>query len=272
MKHRIILGIALIALTIFVYDTIVRVLLAWLGIVILPALPGGTATRTLWLMTFSLLHAWYSLGWKHTLIFFAVSAVISLIFEEVGVATGAIYGPYHYTDVLGLKIGLVPILIPIAWFTMIYPSYVIANLITDGEPIGSRGSFGRIAWLALISGMVMTAWDVMVDPILSHPKIQAWVWDRPGSYFGIPIQNYVGWMLTTFTVYLVYRLFERRTAPKSIGPLTNRIALLAVLAYGAMLLSNMLNGPSALIVIGPFSMGLAFVFALDRLFKRSSSA
>jgi putative membrane protein len=268
MKQRIMLSIAVTTLVIFAYDTIVRVLLAWLGVAGLPALPGGTATRTLLLMSFSLLHAWYSLGWKHTLIFLAISAVISLIFEEVGVATGAIFGPYHYTDVLGLKIGLVPILIPIAWFTMIYPSYVIANLITDGEPIGSRGSFWRIAWVALISGMVMTAWDVMVDPILSHPKVQAWVWDRPGSYFDIPIQNYVGWILTTFTVYLVYRLFERRSAPKSIGPLTNRIVGLAVLAYGAMMFSNMLGGPSALIVIGPFSMGLAVVFALDRLFKR----
>jgi uncharacterized membrane protein len=267
-RQRALLGLAVVALAIFIYDPIVRVLLA--PIVSLPALPGGTSTLTLLLMVFSVCHAWYSLGGRHTALFFLLSTVISLIYEEIGVATGAIFGPYHYTDVLGTKIGVVPILIPIAWFAMIYPSYVIANLITDRQPSGSRGSVSRIAWVSLLSAMVMTAWDLLVDPILSGPKVQAWIWERGGAYFGIPVHNYAGWMLTTFTVYMAYRLIEKRFAPRSIGPITNRIAVLAVVAYGAMMTSNMVTGPSALTVIGPFTMGLPIVFALDRLLHRSN--
>jgi uncharacterized membrane protein len=97
----------------------------------LPSIMGGVNTQTLILVLFSLTHALYALGWQHTLVFFTTSAVISWAFEQVGVATGAIYGPYHYTDVLGVKLGHVPLLIPLAWFMMIYPSYVIANLIAD---------------------------------------------------------------------------------------------------------------------------------------------
>lgn len=268
MNRRVLLGVATFALAIFIYGAVARILLA--PIVQLPALPGGTSTLTLLLMIFSLLHARYLLGWRHTLLFFALSTVISLIYEEVGVGTGLIFGPYHYTDVLGMKLGLVPILIPIAWFAMIYPSYVIANLITDGQPSGSRGGLARIAWVSLLSAMVMTAWDLLIDPILSHPNVHAWVWDRLGSYFGIPIHNYLGWMLTTFTVYLVYRIFERRSAPQPVGAITNWIAALAIIAYGSMMLGNMLTGPAALIVIGPFAMGLPIVFALDRLWHRSS--
>ena len=58
----------------------------------------------------------------------ALVFVVSLLFESVGVATGWVYGPYHYTDKLGPKfLGLVPYLIPVAWFMMSYPSFVIAD-------------------------------------------------------------------------------------------------------------------------------------------------
>jgi len=59
---------------------------------------------TVFLVLFSLCHAWYLLGGRHCLVFFTLAAVISWIFEEVGVATGLIYGPYHYTAVLGPKL------------------------------------------------------------------------------------------------------------------------------------------------------------------------
>ena len=123
-------------------------------------------------MLSSFFHAWYSLGARNTLVFFALSAVVSWAFEQAGVETGLIYGPYHYTDRLGPKLGHVPLLIPIAWFMMIYPSYVISNLIADGQPDGTRGSSGRIAWLAFLGAMVMTAWDVAMDPIMSGPGMQ----------------------------------------------------------------------------------------------------
>ncbi len=42
--------------------------------------------------------------------------VVSLLFESVGVATGWIYGAYHYAQLLGpLLLGLVPYLIPLSW-------------------------------------------------------------------------------------------------------------------------------------------------------------
>jgi uncharacterized membrane protein len=129
MTRRILLGLSTFFLSIFVYEGAVRPLLQpWLT---LPSIMGGVNTQTLILVLFSLTHALYALGWQHTLVFFTTSAVISWAFEQVGVATGAIYGPYHYTDVLGVKLGHVPLLIPLAWFMMIYPSYVIANLIAD---------------------------------------------------------------------------------------------------------------------------------------------
>jgi uncharacterized membrane protein len=74
---------------------------------------------TLVFFGFALLHAGAFLGWRNALVFWGISFGVSLAFETVGVLTGAIYGDYHYSDMLGPKIfGLVPALIPLAWFMM----------------------------------------------------------------------------------------------------------------------------------------------------------
>jgi uncharacterized membrane protein len=266
MPRRLLLALITLCLIVFVYVSAVRTLLR--PIVDLPDPTGGLHGQTLVLVLFSLTHACYALGWRHTLVFFVLSAAISWLYEQIGVLTGLIYGPYHYTDVLGPKLGEVPLLIPLAWFMMIYPSYVIANLIASDQPIGSPGRGGRIIWMAVLSAAVMTAWDLVVDPVLSGPAVQAWIWERGGAYFGIPIQNYVGWMVTTFTVYLLYRLFERSVSPRPVGLITASIAAMPLVAYGSLMIANSLaGGPAALQVIGPFVMGLPLLAASTQLWQ-----
>lgn len=266
MKPKILLGLAILFLAFFIYEADIRPLTEnWLP---LPALPGGLNANTVFLMLFSLFHAWFSLGGLHTAAFFLLSAVISWGFEQVGVATGLIYGAYHYTDVLGVKLGHVPVLIPLAWFMMIYPSYWIANLINYRNPVGSRGSLGRVAYTAFLSALVMTAWDLSIDPVLSGPNVKAWIWEQGGAYFGIPFQNFAGWMLTTFVVYLAYRLLERSINPRPAGEPTLAIAALPLLAYGGMLLTHILQGtPPEIRLIAPFSMGIPLVIAIERLVR-----
>ena len=173
---------------------------------------------------------------------------------------------YHYTDVLGSKLGHVPLLIPIAWFMMIYPSYVIANLLVAGRSLVNGAGLSRLIWLALVGSLVMTAWDLSVDVILSGPAVQAWTWHNGGPYFGIPVQNFAGWVLTTFTIYMLYRLFERWVALRPLAPLTFATAALPLVAYAGMALSQMLLGNPALQVIIPFTMGLPVLVAAGRLF------
>lgn len=266
MSRRIVLGLALAFLVIFVLGSLLAPFLKvpTTGGRSLSAMIGG-GVATLALMLFSLFHASYALGWRHMLVFFAISAVVSWGFEQTGVATGAIYGPYHYTAALGPKLGHVPLLIPLAWFMMIYPSYIIANLLVDGRPLAARPGLGRLAWLALISGMVMTAWDLSVDPLLSGPGMQAWVWHDGGPYFGVPVRNYAGWLLTTFTIYLLYRLYERRVAPRPLAGLSVWAAGLPLVAYAVMALTDMFRANQALLVITPFTMGLPVLVAAGRL-------
>ena len=81
-----------------------------------------TPLTTLTGFSFGMLHAGERLGWKKALLFLAFVFGVSLFFESLGVATGLVYGPYHYTEKLGPKfLGLVPYLIAVAWFMMMYP-------------------------------------------------------------------------------------------------------------------------------------------------------
>jgi len=129
----------------------------------------------------------------------------------VGRGDRLVFGAYHYTDYLGPKLGNVPYLIPLAWFMMIYPSLRDRGTWwLEGHATGTRAGVWRLVRLAAVSAAVMTAWDLVVDPILSGPSARAWIWENGGPYFGIPIQNFLGWLLTDFTVYLAYRAVEQR--------------------------------------------------------------
>ena len=264
-QSRILLTLAIVLLAIFAYDGVVRPLLH--GLVRLPVLTGSLGVLTSVVALFSLSHAWYSLGGRLTFVFFGLSAVISWAYEQVGVATGLVYGAYHYTDYLGAKLGHVPLLIPLAWFMMVYPSYVIANLMVERRAIGTRPGAAALVRLACIGAIVMTVWDLVIDPILSGPSIRAWVWEPGGPYFGIPIHNYLGWLLTTFTVYLTYRAIEQRVRPAPASALSARVAALPIAAYGLMLVANLLSGvtPTALWLIGPAVMGPPLIIAAWRL-------
>lgn len=262
---RILLGLTTVFLVVFIYDGVIRRALG--PVVHLPPIANGLTALTLALMMFSLSHSLYTIGLRHTAIFFVSCAAISWAFEEVGVRTGLIFGHYHYSDILGAKLGHVPLLIPLAWYMMIYPSYVLANLIVDRRPTGSRGRTLRVAWLALVSASIMTAWDLILDPVFSGPRARVWVWEQGGAYFGVPIRNYAGWMVTTTTVFLTYRLYERWSIPREVDPLPNVVTVLPVIAYAAMFVSNVISksAPTALWPVGLAAMGGPIFAALVRL-------
>ena len=213
-----------------------------------------TPVSTLAGFTFALLHAGQREGWMRALRLLALVFAISLLFESIGVATGLIYGAYHYTNKLGpLFLGLVPYLIPVAWFMMSYPSFVIADrLIPADWTLTRAGRWQRILSVAAVGGLAMTAWDLVMDPIMvagGH-----WVWDVNGAYHGIPLQNFWGWWLTVFTTFALYMLISGK-APKVPAAQFDRLAVLSYLvtALGIVIVS-LVSKAGELALVGFFAM------------------
>lgn len=209
----------------------------------------STPVNTLIFFAFAVLHGWQRLGWRRILLMLVTVSLVSITFESVGVATGRIYGPYHYTDMLGPKLlGLVPVLIPIAWFMMMYASYLIADLVVPPE-FGSR--LGRGLSVAAVGAFVMTAWDLAMDPMMvagGH-----WVWEEPGIYFGIPLQNFWGWWLTTFAalgVFLALSALVRRPAKIDDIPVSWAIYAYTITALSTVAVDFIFDMP------GPGMVGL----------------
>ena len=198
---------------------------------------------------FAISHAWQREGWRRALYLLALVFVVSLLFESVGVATGLVYGPYHYTDQLGPKfLGLVPYIIPAAWFMMSYPSFVIADRLVPSD----WRSWQRILAVAALGGLAMTAWDLIMDPIMVAGG--NWVWDMKGAYFGIPLQNFWGWWLTVFTTFALYLwLFGKDAKPAQNN--FDRLALGSYLVTAlGIVIAALISGAGGLALVGLFAM------------------
>ncbi len=245
------------------YLILVEAIAPWIS------LPGlGNIGFTLFFVLFALLHCIALEGLQRTAIFFLISAVVSYCMEEIGVRTGMVYGAYHYSDTLGAKLGDVPVLIPLAWFMMIYPSWMVARALLKGISIDS---FSGLAATAAVAALVMTAWDVVMDPGMSAAG--NWIWEHGGSYFGVPLRNYFGWLLTTFIVYcLAGRLWK---STRLATPATRIFAALPVIVYAFFALRYVLAAGRfpELRLVALFSMGMPALLALIQLFaKRNEPA
>jgi uncharacterized membrane protein len=194
-------AIAVAALATFVYGELAEHIYPF---VLLPHL--GVSVRVMALTLFAVVHAAMQFGHLIGILMFCTTAVDSWLFEQVGVVTGAVYGAYHYSGMLGLKLGEVPLLIPPAWFMMIYPSYLVTSLIVDGCPLPHKTNLRQLGTRALVAAVVMTAWDAVIDPGMAQSGV--WVWEHGGSYFGVPRQNFAGWVLTTFSIFMLFGLVQ----------------------------------------------------------------
>lgn len=154
-----------------------------------------------------LVAGWRLIGARKTLIFLAVSFSFSLGFELFGTGTGWPFGNYEYTDFLGAKVlGRVPWTIPLSWFYMGLASYLIAVVLANRFRPGQTG-----LWSVLIGAWLLTAWDLVLDPAMAHEslRVQFWIWDETGPYFGMPLKNFAGWSLTGLVFMALSRIAWR---------------------------------------------------------------
>ena len=158
-----------------------------------PDIPGAgigssISTFLIALPAFIALLAYLGFG-RAALIFLALSA-FGYAIETTGVVTGLPYGTFFYGDALGPKLfGLVPYILPISWAPLVLGA-VAASAPRAGY---QRGAARAIGWV-LRSALLLALIDGVLDP--GAASLGFWVWPDGGPYYGIPLSNYLGWILS----------------------------------------------------------------------------
>jgi putative membrane protein len=129
--------------------------------------------------------------------------VLSFLAEHIGTGYGIPFGGYGYTGLLGYKLGgRVPFLIPLSWFLMALPSWVLARAIMGS----SAGPVGRV----LLGSLWLVAWDLALDPAMSFLTVY-WRWEETGPYYGMPWLNLAGWYVTGLVLLTAIELLADRS-------------------------------------------------------------
>jgi bisanhydrobacterioruberin hydratase len=119
---------------------------------------------------------------RATLSLLALS-ILAYAIEAIGVATGFPYGTFYYGDALGPRFAeIVPYLLPLSYAPLVV-----------GSVAAAWGT--RLPLLHVLYATLILVWmDAVLDP--GAASLGFWVWPQGGVYYGVPLSNYAGWLLS----------------------------------------------------------------------------
>ena len=172
-------------------------------------------------------------------VWLAAAGAGGFLSELIGVRFSTLYGSYSYTSVLQPQVAGVPVVMACAWIILI--SYV-------------KDRAGRLQlnpWLEVFVGALwMTAIDVAIDPVATL-AVQYWVWHEPGPYYGVPLGNFLGWMLVSAALLAAGRNVAsgEKATRGPLGQASHWVGLSVIVFFGLLALAHGLWWPVAVAVV-----------------------
>jgi uncharacterized membrane protein len=239
----------------------------------------GAVIGVLLIVAVCILHAVATKGYRDALGFVLLAAVITWFVEFIGCNYGWWFGDYEYTDELGFAIGNVPLMVVISWEGIIYPSMLLVDQLLGRKQAVTRGRYIlHILLASLATGLVVTAWDFLADPVSVRNGF--WKWDNGGGYMpdidgGIPFSNFglMGWVGAVFIISLLYRvIFTNAQTPTAPTPRTARVATALYTAWFCnAIYANLHFGFHQVVLVGTFVMGPVIVLAWTQLLTQQET-
>jgi len=110
-------------------------------------------------------------------------SVFGYVIEGFGVATGYPYGKFRYGEAMGPRIfDLVPFLLPLSYAPLVIGAVTVVS--------GGGTALRRI----VLGGLLLVVIDGVLDP--GAVFLGFWIWPGGGPYYGVPVSNYGGWLIS----------------------------------------------------------------------------
>lgn len=184
------------------------------------------------------------LGYRKGGLILIVLSIAPVLIEALAIITGFPYGGFEYGDRLGwLLFDLVPPTISFAYLPILLGSIYVASKTSK-----------NIFRFSILASLFNLAVDLVIDPAAVH--IGFWSYHIGSFFFGVPLSNFAGWILTGF----LYSGFFYAASGEEHLPLPDGtvVSLLWILCFWVGYL--MLNG-----LYVPGLIGVALVLYLYRL-------
>src|SRR6185437_15484757 len=106
---------------------------------------------------------------------------------------------------------------------------MVASILLDGA---DRQLDRPLNWVVLpiVAAFVMTQWDLVMDaPNATIAK--AWIWHEGGGMFGVPLSNYLGWLLTSWLIFQTFAVYLRRSGLSAHPRTSLKLSAAGILFY-----------------------------------------
>ena len=141
------------------------------------------------------------LGRRDAIILFSTLGLFSLLIETSAIMTGFPYGHFDYSDHLGYKLfGVVPWTVAFAWPPLLLAAYSVAANVNT-----SRSTRLAITTLSLLT------FDFVHDP--GAVRLGFWKYADAGSFYGVPLSNFAGWIISGSAGAAVLEFIVARLRP-----------------------------------------------------------
>lgn len=198
------------------------------------------------------------IGWRRTTWFLAITYSVALLCELSSTRTGFPFGWYYYTgSTIGqeLYIADVPFMDSLSFPFLLYASYCMALAFILPATSPQKSGWGlpvirmdfplaaRTGWpVILLTILFFTFVDIIIDPVALQGERwflgRIYYYPEPGTHFGVPIANYVGWAVVGLLSLRAYVPLDRRlNHPGAVAPphVTLPVLLGCGLYYGVLI-------------------------------------
>jgi hypothetical protein len=257
------------------------VMTLWSGILTggagLPVIPQAITSLALVVAVFG--HMLKHLGVKLAAAFFLVATVVEWGFEQANIMFGGvIWGDLRYGQLpmLGPHIGSVPLMVPVGMVALLWPVYVIVNVLLDGKIVVDPRTLRpwQVVWRCLLYGMLHAWIAFLANGFCTKFGVYEWVGRSRAlppqdAFFGDPALP-IGWTVWGFVTTLVISLVliptlgKAALAQSGARPLSwaDAAPIVVIGAYAFALFLNPVNKSVGSVTL--FMFGFISLFALYR--------